>query len=112
MSILLVCFSFSLRRDPSPPLFPYTTLFRSRPHSRSSVSLARPSGPSVASRRHGRNRGTEGEGSPRSEAHTSELQSRGHLVCRLLLEYKNIFFYLRNDCSYLVASFELYVTFK
>src|SRR5690625_5344834 len=104
MSILLVCFSFSLRRDPSPPLFPYTTLFRSRPHSRSSVSLARPSGPSGASRRHGRNRGTEGEGSPapahrmhgrsgpskhgRSEEHTSELQSRGHIVCRLLLEKK------------------------
>src|SRR5439155_21930886 len=68
---------------PRSTLFPYTTLFRSacvasryRSHPRQSWTAAR----SVRSERpRGRNR---------SEEHTSELQSRGHLVCRLLLEKK------------------------
>src|SRR2546429_4651730 len=86
-----------IRRPPRSTLFPYTTLFR---------SALRPSGPATA-----------GDGEPpvptrgvrvdcagprpeghwrvgglrlhRSEEHTSELQSRLHLVCRLLLEKKN-----------------------
>src|SRR2546422_3576650 len=72
-----------IRRPPRSTLFPYTTLFRSinqRP-----VSLEAPL--------------KDGEGrvadlvadpspGPRSEEHTSELQSRLHLVCRLLLEKK------------------------
>src|SRR5215208_8114266 len=64
-----------IRRPPRSTLFPYTTLFRS-PSSRRRccVPQAAPAAP-----RAGR----------RSEEHTSELQSRGHLVCRLLLEKKN-----------------------
>src|SRR5207253_4567422 len=64
-----------IRRPPSSTLFPYTTLFRSRRHR---PRNRRPSGPCRGS--------VEGL---RSEEHTSELQSRGHLVCRLLLEKKN-----------------------
>src|SRR5439155_18116036 len=73
------------RQPPRSPLFPYTTLFRSgAPLGREEVVLVglvpqRPEG-------HARQRPAG-----RSEEHTSELQSRGHLVCRLLLEKKNIF---------------------
>src|SRR5258708_22821239 len=77
-----------IRRPPRSTLFPYTTLFRSnrvrapvtwsrsqtRPRSASAVSRCS----SVLSLRR----------SPRSEEHTSELQSPDHLVCRLLLEKK------------------------
>src|SRR5207253_3705615 len=42
----------------------------------------------------------------RSEEHTSELQSRGHLVCRLLLEKKNDYFFSHQDCPF-QASFAL-----
>src|SRR2546429_4528482 len=63
-----------IRRPPRSTLFPYTTLFRS-----SDGACGDP-------RRldHDRDRGAG-----RSEEHTSELQSRLHLVCRLLLEKKN-----------------------
>src|SRR2546429_3850030 len=64
-----------IRRPPRSTLFPYTTLFRSR------ISTC-PSGCSPALLPRG------WPGSPRSEEHTSELQSRLHLVCRLLLEKK------------------------
>src|SRR5439155_24584383 len=102
-SRLFVCFVFLLlRRPPRAALFPYTTLFRSR--LRAAAGL------------HPR-RAAAGDGAPvlrlvglpdhrllraeralrlaaglhvRSEEHTSELQSRGHLVCRLLLEKKTI----------------------
>src|SRR5947199_2351722 len=68
-----------LRRPPRSTLFPYTTLFRSRPTVPTSNPLAL------------RERGdqTAGVDRPRSEEHTSELQSLRHLVCRLLLEKKN-----------------------
>src|SRR5437870_6507292 len=87
-------FFFMLRRPPRSTLFPYTTLFRSRrlgrapraghcghrsadgvncPH-----SAMTPEDVEVLYDAH----------APRSEEHTSELQSRGHLVCRLLLEKK------------------------
>src|SRR3712207_8864268 len=89
-------FFLMIRRPPRSPLFPYTTLFRSlrgparaagapvrRAALRSFVRTARPrcgstrpAGPSACS------------GSSRSEEHTSELQSRQYLVCRLLLEKK------------------------
>src|SRR3989442_5777389 len=65
-----------IRRPPRSTLFPYTTLFRSAP--------AR-GGRRSARRGHGVH-GVEPVG--RSEEHTSELQSRPHLVCRLLLEKK------------------------
>src|SRR5687768_17970723 len=64
-----------IRRTPKSTLFPYTTLFRSR-H------------PWPARTRAGA-RSPPGPGGPRSEEHTSELQSRLHLVCRLLLDKKN-----------------------
>src|SRR2546422_3085078 len=78
-----------IRRPPRSTLFPYTTLFRSlRSHIRSSTSAicgrARADATLPASC-HGNQRR---DGRHRSEEHTSELQSRLHLVCRLLLEKK------------------------
>src|SRR5207249_5666550 len=68
-----------IRRPPRPTLFPYTTLFRSTVAStRAAVGRAA----SVSSPRSSE--------MCRSEEHTSELQSRFDLVCRLLLEKKNI----------------------
>src|SRR5947209_14470138 len=66
-----------IRRPPRSTLFPYTTLFRS--------SRSAPSDIRFACRR---GRPVEALGSLRSEEHTSELQSRQYLVCRLLLEKK------------------------
>src|SRR2546428_5871381 len=65
-----------IRRPPRSTLFPYTTLFRS-PHAEGRLGVpprprVRPAGLAVS----------------RSEEHTSELQSRSDLVCRLLLEKK------------------------
>src|ERR1039458_10153122 len=68
-----------IRRPPRSTLFPYTTLFRSRQD-------AQALGP--ADRRGPRENGNV----PRSEEHTSELQSLRHLVCRLLLEQKTFFY--------------------
>src|SRR3712207_8598312 len=79
-----------IRRPPRSTLFPYTTLFRSSGgtasgRSRRSTSPAfRPASTSAASSRPGSSR------SSRSEEHTSELQSRQYLVCRLLLEKKKV----------------------
>src|SRR3989442_11566177 len=64
-----------IRRPPRSTLFPYTTLFRSRLRPRRT-----PDHPTPAR--------TDLGWSGRSEEHTSELQSRPHLVCRLLLEKK------------------------
>src|SRR5438552_11675161 len=66
-----------IRRPPRSTLFPYTTLFRSR------NQLPNPA--SVNGRFQSFTRNVR---SPRSEEHTSELQSPDHLVCRLLLEKK------------------------
>src|SRR5207253_10007493 len=77
-------FFLMIRRPPRSTLFPYTTLFRSWIHTWIIRSRAcSRSGRGWA----GRERRCEPRGS-RSEEHTSELQSRGHLVCRLLLEKK------------------------
>src|SRR5207302_8784243 len=94
-------FILILRRQPRSTLFPYTTLFRSgRGHRRSlscavSISLPGPAGapPSPPGRPppKGVTKGARvGRTWPptRSEEHTSELQSRENLVCRLLLEKK------------------------
>src|SRR2546422_3282659 len=82
-----------IRRPPRSTLFPYTTLFRSlltqripgefciTPATWTTLSVAR-----------------------RSEEHTSELQSRLHLVCRLLLEKKKNLGTTRRACSYLTSS--------
>src|SRR2546430_8847282 len=77
-----------IRRPPRSTLFPYTTLFRSHHPSR---HQARKHPPVGRSRLGGglRNRPRDQRrGRPRSEEHTSELQSQSNLVCRLLLEKK------------------------
>src|SRR3712207_7481901 len=79
-----------IRRPPRSTLFPYTTLFRSR-----KASSRERDAPSELERRRypradaGRSGGAGAGGHRgRSEEHTSELQSRQYLVCRLLLEKK------------------------
>src|SRR2546428_8585153 len=79
-SSLIISFFLMIRRPPRSTLFPYTTLFRS--HLLGCCAACLP----------GRARGLSGSGlrlrrrDARSEEHTSELQSRSDLVCRLLLE--------------------------
>src|SRR3712207_8835212 len=77
-----------IRRPPRSTLFPYTTLFRSSSRGRGGRcrSTRRTRGGSSGPR--GRSSSGEGGSSARSEEHTSELQSRQYLVCRLLLEKK------------------------
>src|SRR5206468_12093727 len=75
--LLIFFFFLMIRRPPRSTLFPYTTLFRSRAVSSRS-----------ASRRLPRSSSSLSYSGPRSEEHTSELQSRSDLVCRLLLEKK------------------------
>src|SRR2546422_6262143 len=85
-----------IRRPPRSTLFPYTTLFRSVCHDDNSTALPETEqqlldlgrGDGIESRTgliKQQNLGLDGQ---RSEEHTSELQSRLHLVCRLLLEKK------------------------
>src|SRR5687768_18362412 len=85
-----------IRRPPRSTLFPYTTLFRSRIMRTSSSSRLRSRPRRKTRRSSGRSSSFAATGSfigaiVRSEEHTSELQSRLHLVCRLLLEKKKIF---------------------
>src|SRR5687768_18178544 len=75
-----------IRRPPRSTLFPYTTLFRSRRDTSCLQGSLVLDSRRNQSKRH-RDRAPGGE-VPRSEEHTSELQSRLHLVCRLLLEKK------------------------
>src|SRR3712207_8833148 len=78
-----------IRRPPRSTLFPYTTLFRSHEVRPSNASLIGGKAPSRADRfAGGSGHSTATAGSSRSEEHTSELQSRQYLVCRLLLEKK------------------------
>src|SRR2546422_7854387 len=74
-----------IRRPPRSTLFPYTTLFRSRTWGRRDpIGLYE-----EYLKEEGRTSRELEEVESRSEEHTSELQSRLHLVCRLLLEKKN-----------------------
>src|SRR5439155_19085776 len=101
LSPLLWCFFMRMGRPPCSTLFPYTTLFRSFRR----AALLRPSGSECSPRRPTGARPSKAApprapvltksrlcisryDSWRSEEHTSELQSRGHLVCRLLPEKK------------------------
>src|SRR3712207_8114210 len=88
-------FFLMIRRPPRSTLFPYTTLFRSaspatreflRTRCRTRVPLLRHKREKP---RKLREKKLPGLMQPRSEEHTSELQSRQYLVCRLLLEKKN-----------------------
>src|SRR2546422_7036957 len=78
-----------IRRPPRSTLFPYTTLFRS-PEGPARASTCRRENGKLRRRRTNLPAGVgDCSGEPgRSEEHTSELQSRLHLVCRLLLEKK------------------------
>src|SRR3989442_11032074 len=88
----IIFFFLMIRRPPRSTLFPYTTLFRSQDEAdrRRALHVVRADALHVPAHEHGdRDRHAHGlvhEG--RSEEHTSELQSRPHLVCRLLLEKK------------------------
>src|SRR3712207_7263793 len=90
-----------IRRPPRSTLFPYTTLFRSDPRHRPARSADRRAAAAWANGRGRGHRpaqslrsarplpaGPDGGDPRRSEEHTSELQSRQYLVCRLLLEKK------------------------
>src|SRR3989442_3513434 len=91
--IFLSFFFLMIRRPPRSTLFPYTTLFRSPRYSRRNtptppatpILWIRFSWSKPASMAQALDAGLDQE---RSEEHTSELQSRPHLVCRLLLEKK------------------------
>src|SRR5256885_6647005 len=86
-SLLFLFFFLMIRRPPRSTLFPYTTLFRScRPRCGGRPPTARCGSGSRAARR--RRGGAQRRRTPRSEEHTSELQSPCNLVCRLLLEKK------------------------
>src|SRR5688572_31364329 len=81
------------RRPPRSTLFPYTTLFRSimvapavRLSCEAAISAWAWRGDTSAASAHARSADHD---APRSEEHTSELQSQSNLVCRLLLEKKN-----------------------
>src|SRR5437588_11686625 len=79
-SLLFFFFFLMIRRPPRSTLFPYTTLFRSRrgePRAPRPGPGGEPAGVAVPAALR-----------PRSEEHTSELQSHSDLVCRLLLEKK------------------------
>src|SRR5436309_10233224 len=73
-----------IRRPPRSTLFPYTTLFRSDMATSKKVTVQGVEGIFVG----------DSTGLGRSEEHTSELQSRENLVCRLLLEKKKIEYYV------------------
>src|SRR2546422_4043017 len=97
--LYLFFFFLMIRRPPRSTLFPYTTLFRSttaslRTFGRTAVCRYPESARFMASAisLH-----------PRSEEHTSELQSRLHLVCRLLLEKKKNFY--KERCKLVVLPF-------
>src|SRR3712207_7426458 len=97
-----------IRRPPRSTLFPYTTLFRSPPmpwtweihreggtgplrravRGYRSAEDAWEAGRAALARLGQRGQGSRASAPPRSEEHTSELQSRQYLVCRLLLEKK------------------------
>src|SRR5687768_17847524 len=80
-SIVFFFFFFlMIRRPPRSTLFPYTTLFRSVPSPSGDGEAIQGANLSASARASTR--------AKRSEEHTSELQSRLHLVCRLLLEKK------------------------
>src|SRR3712207_8258024 len=87
MQMLVFLFFFlMIRRPPRSTLFPYTTLFRSSLNSVSNVIATSLDNRVVASLRASVNEALRANS--RSEEHTSELQSRQYLVCRLLLEKK------------------------
>src|SRR3712207_8236383 len=97
MSYICYLFFLMIRRPPRSTLFPYTTLFRSIRTSPCAIPMLRTPEAAKGLSRQASNTNTA-RATPlawilrtrlsRSEEHTSELQSRQYLVCRLLLEKK------------------------
>src|SRR3712207_8431129 len=87
-----------IRRPPRSTLFPYTTLFRSAVGADGRLFAADPPRDKLEIFAPG-GRDVVALGEPRSEEHTSELQSRQYLVCRLLLEKKKTITYISKDLS-------------
>src|SRR2546422_4571098 len=77
-----------IRRPPRSTLFPYTTLFRSPCKTAADSSWIGSGSGAAADQPPSPSRTERPSSNGRSEEHTSELQSRLHLVCRLLLEKK------------------------
>src|SRR2546430_11864237 len=93
MHSVFIFFFLMIRRPPRSTLFPYTTLFRSRHRpaaagERGRLQPALLEGVLRAGQGAARARRHSPAVDPRSEEHTSELQSQSNLVCRLLLEKK------------------------
>src|SRR3712207_6994359 len=92
-----------IRRPPRSTLFPYTTLFRSmrrrlqEPLAGTRPALALLKWAAVLGAAEGREDAPGSTSRLRSEEHTSELQSRQYLVCRLLLEKKKTILHQRRD---------------
>src|SRR3712207_7665795 len=92
-------FCLMIRRPPRSTLFPYTTLCRSglakgaRTRTRSSLTLPTRKALKSSGQLSGANHSHSHQGVMRSEEHTSELQSRQYLVCRLLLENNILLMY-------------------
>src|SRR3712207_7522090 len=105
-------FFLMIRRPPRSTLFPYTTLFRSKPGLQAFFDKDLPptvqGGQRLSTMTSGQGRfpvapskyrfEQRGQSGRRSEEHTSELQSRQYLVCRLLLEKKKNTVYLLSFC--------------
>src|SRR3712207_9204579 len=90
LSVFVFFFFLMIRRPPRSPLFPYTTLFRSPERHAARRVIAREAEPAEVGLDAARLQRIERHFGRyvRSEEHTSELQSRQYLVCRLLLEKK------------------------
>src|SRR5688572_31859124 len=86
-SFYFIFFFLMIRRPPRSTLFPYTTLFRSRCACPTAAPRRDRLDDDQTERTWARAR-EPGPRAPRSEEHTSELQSQSNLVCRLLLEKK------------------------
>src|SRR5256885_9918005 len=108
----LLFFFLMIRRPPRSTLFPYTTLFRSQRAARRYAGAAvdrlgaedeQSEDQRLGERAADRAQGPADHQHPRSEEHTSELQSPCNLVCRLLLEKKNVTSYTLLPLSTLVV---------
>src|SRR3712207_6869971 len=101
-----------IRRPPRSTLFPYTTLFRSVADSNHSSTSSRCVAAScrkpVASVNHAAYSSADCSEPTRSEEHTSELQSRQYLVCRLLLEKKTKTIYITSSTTYNIIIYSIY----
>src|SRR5207253_3448522 len=104
-------FSLRLLGPPRSTLFPYTTLFRSMEKIATPMKGLRKPGRTLPWMRSAARTGSSSEAlapsalDTRSEEHTSELESRGHLVCRLLLERKHCGFWIGREQPHGLANF-------